>query len=129
MYNPTQKQKIITYLKKHTQAETCRVFDIRPDTLKYWQNDEYKEKTQQKQRSKYTKEDKRKYEKGNTEAQRISAQIKRAIKRNKGDNRINPKKENKKSKILIIKQNFLVRSEHSFTDIVYLLICQLRINW
>ena len=49
--------------------------------------------------------------------------IKRAIKRKKGDNRIKPKKENKKSKILIIKHNFLVRSEHSFTDIVYLLIC------
>ena len=81
MYNPTQKQKILNYLKKHTQAETCRVFDIRPDTLKYWQNNEYKEKTQQKQRSKYSKEDKRKYEKGNAEAQRISAQIKRAIKR------------------------------------------------
>ena len=46
-----------------------------------------------------------------------------SIKKKKGDNMIKPKNENTKSKILIIMHNFLVRSEHSFTDIIYLLIC------
>ena len=81
MYREVQKQKILSYLKNHTQSETCKRFNIRPDTLKYWQNDEYKQNTQQKEKEKYKPvgESKRTYTKGNAEAQRIDAQIKRAI--------------------------------------------------
>lgn len=83
MYNKTQKRKILSFLKTHTQAETCRVFKIRPDTLKYWQNAEYKESVKQREAAKYsaTTVTKRKYTKGNAETQRIDAQISRAIKK------------------------------------------------
>lgn len=83
MYNKSQKQKILTFLKTHTQAETCRTFGVRPDTLKYWQNADYKESVKQREAAKYlsTNQIKRVYTKGNAEAQRIDAQISRAIKR------------------------------------------------
>ena len=42
-------------------------------------------------------------------------------KKRKGDKRVKPKNENKKSRTLIIKYNFLVRSNDSFTYIFYLL--------
>lgn len=83
MYNKLQKQRILTFRKTHTQVETCRVFGVRPDTLKYWQNDEYKENVKQREAAKYlsTSSTKRTYTRGNAEAQRIDAQISRAIKK------------------------------------------------
>lgn len=83
MYNKTQKQKILTFLKTHTQAETCRTFGVRPDTLKYWQNAQYKDMVKQRESNKYqsAQPTKRSYTRGNAEAQRLNAQISRAIKR------------------------------------------------
>jgi hypothetical protein len=80
-YTSSQKQSILSFLKTHSQAETCRTFNIRPDTLKYWQDPLYKQKVQERECSKYSKESKRSYVRGNTERQRISAQITRASKR------------------------------------------------
>lgn len=81
MYQNTIKQKVISYLKNHTVLETCKRFDLFPDTIKYWVDEEFKHKTQEKERRKYVPVNgvKRKYTKGNAEAQRIDAQIKRAI--------------------------------------------------
>lgn len=81
MYRESHKQKILSYLKNHTQSETCKRFDVTPDTLKYWQDAEYRQAVQTKEKNKYEAvgETKRKYTKGNAEAQRIDAQIKRAI--------------------------------------------------
>jgi hypothetical protein len=81
-YTLSQKQNILLFLKTHTQAETCRTFNIRPDTLKYWQDPLYKQKVQERECSKYSSNNtKRRYTKGNAEKQRISAQITRASKR------------------------------------------------
>lgn len=81
MYREVQKQKILSYLKNHTKSETCRRFNVNPETLRYWTNIEHKLVVQQKEKEKYqpVNNTKRKYTKGNAEAQRIDAQIKRAI--------------------------------------------------
>ena len=83
MYREVQKQKILSYLKNHTSQETCKRFNVKSDTLKYWQDDEYRQAVQLKEKNKYEAvgEAKRKYTKGSAEAQRIDAQIKRAIKK------------------------------------------------
>ena len=80
-YTLSQKQNILSFLKTHSQAETCRTFDIRPDTLKYWQDPLYKQKVQERECLKYSNKLKRSYVKGNTERQRISAQVARASKK------------------------------------------------
>jgi hypothetical protein len=82
MYRETQKQKILAYLKNHTAQETCKKFDVKPDTLKYWQDPDYRQSIQTKEKNKYQPvgETKRTYTRGgNREAQRIDAQIKRAM--------------------------------------------------
>lgn len=81
MYREVQKQKILSYLKNHTKSETCKRFNVNPETLRYWTNAEHRQEVQQKEKEKYQPINgtKRKYTKGNAEAQRIDAQIKRAI--------------------------------------------------
>jgi hypothetical protein len=83
MYRQVTKDKIISYLKHHSVAETCTRFGVSYDTIKYWTDENFKQTAQQREKSKYQPvgETKRKYTRGNAEAQRIDAQIKRAIKK------------------------------------------------
>lgn len=81
MYRQAAKDKIISYLKNHSVVETCARFNVSYDTIKYWTDEKFQKTVQEKHRNKYQPvgESKRKYTKGNAEAQRLDAQIKRAI--------------------------------------------------
>lgn len=81
MYRQVTKDKVISYLKNHSVAETTKRFGVSYDAIKYWTDEKFQKTIQEKHRNKYqpVNQTKRKYTRGNAEAQRIDAQIKRAI--------------------------------------------------